>query len=155
MVSVVASPLPEESIDALVHADPADLGDDDLARRLIALHRVEALVAAAKTKTTGLFDARAVWSRDAARNGPGWVAAHTGASYGTAKGDQDLARALRAMPVTEAAFGRGDLSRDQARLLAKARVPELADAFDACEEILVTEVARITVAAAARFLRRW
>ncbi len=155
MVSVVASSPKPGSIDALLAVSLDDLTDDDLGEHLRALHHATAALDAARVHATDWFDARAVWSHDGARNAPGWVTARTGASYGTAKADQHLARDLRSMPVVADAFATGGLSRDQARALAKARVPELADAFAACEQILVAEMARLTVAAGVRFLRRW
>jgi len=155
MVSVVDPEAPSVSIDALLGVDAGGLADAGLAERLVALHEASARLDAARVETMGLFDTRGVWALDAARNGPGWVTARTGASFGLARSDQALARDLREMPLVAAAFATGRLTRDQVRALTTARVPELADAFAACEQILVEEIARSSVAAGIRFLRRW
>ena len=49
----------------------------------------------------------------------------------------------------------GRLTRDQVRLLLKVRSRDLEEAFDACEAILVGEVATCTLNAGRRFLARW
>jgi hypothetical protein len=139
----------------LLEVEVRGLSDEAVGDHLVDLHRLRALVDAAVVEATDVFDGRAAWARDGARNGPGWIAARTTASYGAGKGDVRLARDLRSMPATAAAFAEARIGREQARLLAGARTAGLEEAFAACEEVLVGEVARSTVAAGARFLRRW
>lgn len=140
---------------SVLGVDVRTLTDDEVAAHLRALHHLRATVEAALVETTGVFDARAAWAHDGARSGPAWVAARCPASAGAAKADRRLARDLRSMPATAAAFAAGHLGREQVRLLARARADGLEEAFAACEEVLVDEVAASTVAAGARFLRRW
>ncbi|HEX7135585.1 MAG TPA: DUF222 domain-containing protein [Iamia sp.] len=140
---------------SLLAVSVRELTDDGVAAHLTDLHRLRAVVDAAVVEATGVFDARSAWARDGARSGPSWVAAHCPSSHGAAKDDLRLDRDLRAMPATAAAFGVGRIGREQARLLARCRTDGLEEAFAACEEVLVDEVARSTVAAGARFLRRW
>lgn len=140
---------------ALLVDDPHDLDDGALGERVVALQRLRSRIDAAVVATTDVFDARATWALDGARNAQGWVAARTTAGYGTARRDVVTARALRSMPATRRAFASGRLGREQVDLLVRARGEGLEAAFDACEEVLVDEVARHTVTAGARFLRRW
>lgn len=142
-------------VDGLLEIDAGALDDDGVAAHLVALHRLRVFVDAAVTATAGVFDARAVWARDGARNAPGWITARTNAFYGAGKADVALARELRHMPVVAEAFAAGRLGREQVRLLAKARADGLEEIFATCEEVLVDEVVGCTVAGAARLLRRW
>lgn len=142
------------SADSLLASGVIGLDDDGLADRVRDLHELRNRVDAALAETSGSFDARVVWARDGARSGPGWIAARTAASYGRAKTDIGLGRALRAMPVTAEAFDEGRLSREQVDALVKHR-KGLEGAFGLVEAILVDQVARTTAAAAHRFLRRW
>lgn len=139
----------------LLEVDISGLVDAEVADHLLALHRLQALVDARIVAATDRFDAHAVWAADGARNAPGWISARHPLPYGSAKADVRLARDLRDMPATAAAFAAGRLTRDQARALAAARAEGIEDAFDACETVLVAEVARCTLAAGVRLLRRW
>ncbi len=145
---------PPEDASALLEVEVGDLGDAGIAEHLTSLHRLRNQIDAALAETSGVFDARAVWARDGARNGPSWVTARTGAAHGRAKGDIVLARALRDMPVVAAAFGEGHLSREQVDALVRAR-SGLEPVFAAVEAALVDEVSRTTLAGGQRFLRRW
>jgi hypothetical protein len=153
--SVLDPPLTAPPPPALLGVDVRALTDDEVGAHLVALHHLRASVEAALVEATGVFDACAAWTHDGARSGPAWVAARCPSSHGAAKADVRLARDLRSMPATAAAFAAGHLGREQVRLLAQARADGLEEAFAACEEVLVDEVAGATVAAGARFLRRW
>ncbi len=59
------------------------------------------------------------------------------------------------MPLVEAAAADGRLGRTKVDLLAEARQPEVASVFALHEEMLVSEVERLTVADARRFLQAW
>lgn len=131
-----------------------DLSDAALAQHLVDLHRQLAVLDAEIVATTGVFDARSCAARDGARSTPAWATARTGAPHHRVKVDVALARALRSMPATDAAFAVGRLSRAQVDALVTAR-DGLEGAFDLVEEILVDEVAGATAAAGIRFLRRW
>jgi hypothetical protein len=148
-------PLPTSAPGGLLGVDVRALSDDGLGDHVAALHRLRAEVEAALVDATGVFDVRAAWSADGARSGPAWIAARCPSSAGAAKTDVRLARELRSMPAAAAAFAAGHIGREQVRLLVRARADGLEDAYAACEEVLVDEVAASTVAAGARFLRRW
>jgi hypothetical protein len=158
MTVVLLDPPPVTTPDdcaSLLAVPVRELTDDGVAAHLADLHRLRAVVDAAVVEATDVFDARSAWARDGARSGPSWVAARCPSSHGAAKADLRLARDLRTMPATAAAFGVGRIGREQARLLARSRTDGLEEALAACEDVLVDELARSTVAAGARFLRRW
>ncbi len=83
------------------------------------------------------------------------MAARVDQTRGRCAADVKLSRALRDMPVVAAAFRAGRLGRVKVDLLVEACTPEVADAFAICEETLVSEVERLRVDAAGRFLRSW
>ncbi len=140
---------------ALLGVDVGALPPDQRCDHVVALHRLRAEVEAALVEASGVFDTRADWAHDGARSGPAWIAARCPSTAGAARADVALARELRSMPATAAAFAAGHVGREQVRLLVRARGDGLEDAFAACEEVLVDEIAASTVAAGARFLRRW
>lgn len=152
------TPAPDESpapsADALLGVAVGELDDPGVSDHLQDLYGLRDRLDARIAEAAGVFDKRAVWASDGARNGPGWVTARTAAPYGRAKGDQKIGRALRDMPVTAKAFLEGRLSREQVDALIKAR-RGLEEPFDLVEQILVDEVARSTFAKGCRFLRRW
>ncbi|QYG94137.1 DUF222 domain-containing protein [Iamia sp. SCSIO 61187] len=147
-------PLPPLDASAVLGVVAGDLDDAALAERLTELHRLRNQLDAALAETSRVFDARAGWARDGARNGPTWVTARTGTSHGRAKGDIVHGRALCEMPVVAAAHAEGRLSREQVDALVRARTG-LEPMFASVEAILADEVARTTLAGGQRFLRRW
>lgn len=141
-------------ISELLGVDPAALPSGAVGAHLVDLHRARAVLDARIAETAGVVDVRKEWAIDGARSGPAFVTARVGTSYGRAKGDQVIGRAVRDMPAVAAAFAAGRLSREQVDALVKAR-DGLEEVFAAMEEALVDEVAGSTLAAGARFLRRW
>ncbi|HXH56757.1 HNH endonuclease signature motif containing protein [Iamia sp.] len=140
---------------AFVETDLDSCTDAELIDRLLDAQRMRARLDACVVALTDRFDARTVWAADGAHNAPGWVAARVGVSYGQAKTDLALARDLRSHPQITAAHRAGRLTQAQVRALLTARSGGLEDAFDLCEEVLVSEVATATLAAGRRFLARW
>lgn len=146
--------LPPVDASGLLGVAVVDLDDDGVGEHLTELHRLRNQIDAALAEASRVFDARAVWARDGARNGPSWVTARTGTGHGRAKGDIVLGRALSEMPVVSAAYDVGRLSREQVDALVRARAG-LEPMFASVEAILTDEVARTTLAGGQRFLRRW
>ncbi len=138
-----------------VEVDLPRCTDGELVDRLLQAQRMRARLDAAVVAITGVFDARLVWAGDGARSTPAWVTARVGASYGAARGDLQLARDLRDHPHLTRAARQGRLTRDQTRALLGVRTAGLEEVFDACEEILIDEIATATLAAGRRFLARW
>ncbi|HYI60801.1 MAG TPA: DUF222 domain-containing protein [Acidimicrobiales bacterium] len=141
--------------DAVVEAAPGELSEEELRQLLVQADRVRARLDAAVAGLAGAFDGRAAWAADGARGPAPWLAARTQTSASSWRGELRLARALRDMPLVEAAAREGRLSRDKVKALVWARQPDLADVFAWCEEQLVREVEAPTVAGAWRYVRRW
>ena len=142
----------------LLGADAAALGrltDAEVIERLLAAERLRSRADAAVVALTGAFDARTLAAADGARSTPAWITARVGVAFGHAKADLTLARHLRHQPHIARAAADGRLTRDQTRALLAAREPGLEEIFDACEALLVDEVATSTLAAGRRFLARW
>lgn len=141
--------------DALVAAAPGALTEEELRQLLVQADAVRARLDAAVASLAGSLDARAAWAVDGARGPVQWLAARTATSTRTCRADVRVGRALRDMPLVEAAAREGRLSRDKVQALAWARQPDLEDAFAWCEEQLVREVEGPTAAGAWRYVRRW
>ncbi|WCO65332.1 DUF222 domain-containing protein [Iamia majanohamensis] len=142
----------------LLGADVVDLGrltDAEVVERLLAAERLRSRVDAACVALTGAFDARTLAAADGARSTPAWVSARVGVGFGHARADLTMARQLRHQPHVAHAAANGRITRDQTRALLAAREPGIEEIFDACEAVLVDEVATSTLAAGRRFLARW
>jgi hypothetical protein len=131
------------------------MADAAIVEHLLALHALKARVEGALIAATGAFDRRMLHAADAARTTAGWLAARVDQTRSRCAADVTLARALRSMPVVEAAFQAGRLGRAKVDLLAEVRTPELAAVFAEHEAYLVDEVADLRVTDAGRFLRAW
>ena len=99
---------------------PRSCTDGELSEALVALDVFRCRFDAAHTALVGAWDARGVWALDGGRSGSGWLAARTESSKAAASGVLTLARRLRDMPATRAAFADGSLGTEKARLLARA-----------------------------------
>ncbi|WCO65197.1 DUF222 domain-containing protein [Iamia majanohamensis] len=133
----------------------AELTDADVIERLLAAERLRSRVDAACVALTGAFDARTLAAADGARSTPAWISARVGVGFGHARADLAMARELRGQPHVAHASADGRITRDQVRALLAAREPGIEEVFDACEAVLVDEVATSTLAAGRRFLARW
>jgi hypothetical protein len=136
-------------------ADLQGLTDGEMVEHLLELHALKARLEGALVAATGAFDRRMLHAADAARTTAGWLAARVDQTRGRCGADVTLARALRSMPVVEAAFRAGRLGRAKVDLLAEVRTPELAEVFAEHEAYLVDEVDDLRVTDAGRFLRAW
>jgi hypothetical protein len=131
------------------------LTDGEIVEHLLALHALKARLEGALIAATDVFDRRMLFAADAARTTAGWLTARVDQTRSRCGADVQLARALRSMPVVEAAFREGRLGRAKVDLLAEARTPEVAEVFAEQEGYLVGEVADLRVTDANRFLRAW
>jgi uncharacterized protein DUF222 len=119
-------------------ADEAEvLDDDELASAVVELHRVRARLAAVSARLVGAADARRVWVDGGYRSTASWLADRCRLPGREARAEVRLARRLRTMPETTAAFERGDVGVAQAQRLASLNAGRSAVAFGDAEEILV------------------
>jgi hypothetical protein len=96
--------------------------------------------AVAEARLTGAWDARRCWQLDGARSAQAWLRGICKVAAPTAARRVRVARALRAMPETMAAWASGDLNGDHVVELVRSRqcAPE---AFARDEEVLVSQAA--------------
>ena len=134
LVAVVSA-----SVDALCAADPPVLGD---AETVVALHRQLSRLTAVTTRAVAAFDAGGVWEADGARSPSSWLAHFCDVPVEAARRRVRLGRALRAMPVVEAAWLAGDVGEAHVVALASARTAETAVCF-ARDETMLVEQARV------------
>ena len=109
------------AVEGLLELDPDMLGDAELARAVVELHRQQARLAAAVTRVTAAVDARRVWADDGSRSCGAWLAHRCRLPIGQARGEPWLGRRLRTMPSTAEAFAAGDIALRHAMVLASQR----------------------------------
>ncbi len=130
----------EAVIERLCAADPHTLAEASSVGRL---HRCEARLEAVTTRATAAFDASQRWSADGSRSASAWLARRCGLPAAAARRRIGLGRALRHLPVTEAAWLAGELGEAQVAVLARARTPATEAALARDEELLVGEARRL------------
>lgn len=97
--------------------------------------RAERLCTAIKSRLARRVDETRVWRESGHRSAAHWVAEATGETVGAASRTLETARALDALPETEAAFRSGQLSEVQAAEVAGAAAAEPhaeAELLEAC-----------------------
>ena len=139
-------------LDELREADPAVLADGDT---VVALNRQLERLSAVNTRATASFDAAGDWERDGARSAAAWLATRCRLPVPTARGRVRLGRALRHLPVAEAAWLGGDIGEAQVGLLARARRPATEAALARDEQMLVDQAANLRFGSFARAMAYW
>jgi len=140
------------AVDNLIEVDPGLFADGEA---LVALSRQLERLAAVATRATAAFDASGGWQPDGARSAACWLATRCRLPMPTARWRVRLGRALRHLPVTEAAWLVGDIGEAQVGLLAKAATPGTAEALARDEKLLVNEAMRLRFASIARVVCYW
>ena len=134
------------ALDGLEHV-PADLLDAaGLAQELGRLRRLIARLEAREAELIESAARRGVPQEDGFGSATAWLVAMTGDPPPVCRSRVAVARALREMPLTRAAFASGDLSEPRVRLLARCR--ELAPESYARDERLLVAWARTLAARA-------
>jgi hypothetical protein len=103
------------AVDALEAFEPSNAPEASLAAIIQRLDPCWNRLEAARTALIGTWDARQVWAADGARSGMSWMASHTEQSRGEAGARARLARSLRTMPATDAAFANGTIVGETSR----------------------------------------
>jgi len=120
---------------------PADLLDAaEVARELRRLRRMITRLEAREAELIESAARRGIPQEDGFGSATGWLVALTGDPPPVCRSRFAVARALREMPVTRAAFASGDLSEPRVRLLARCR--DLAPETYARDEVLLVAQAR-------------
>jgi Domain of unknown function (DUF222) len=139
------------AVDRLAEVDPAALADGEA---VLALHRELERLTALTTRAVAAFDACRAWDADA-RSAASWLAHRCRLPAGTARSRVRLGRALRHLPVAEAAWAAGDVGEAQVAQLARARTPVTEAYLARDEEMLVREARRLPFASFARAMAYW
>ena len=140
------------AIDALSADDAAQLADGETIR---LLHRELERLRAITARATAAFDASRAWEADGARSAAAWVGVRCHVPVAAARREIRLGRALRSMAKVDAAWLAGELGEAHVALLAAARTPATAEAFDRDEEWLVEQARVLRYAQFVRVLAYW
>jgi hypothetical protein len=145
----------EERLVVDMAVDPDAMTDGQRVDALLDAHVARARLDGWISDLTDVVDHDRVWEADGARSAASWVSSRADIGFAAAASEVKVARALRVMPGVAAAARSGRLGREKVKALIRGYLPGLEGAFAACEETLVDEVERTTVAGAHRFVRRW
>ncbi len=119
------------------------------------LHHCLARTEAITTRASAAFDAGGAWRADGARSPSAWLSRRCDLPSSTARRRIRLGRALRHLPVAEAAWLAGKLGEAQVAALARARIPATEQALTRDEEMLVSEAIRLRFDSFVRVLAYW
>lgn len=139
----------------LLAADPLGLGGPALTEAMSAADRVRSRFDGACTALTGAWAESLDWACSGYRSPVSWLTSHTETPRTSAAATVKTARSLRSMPATAAASAEGSLGSAKVRLLSRARTPEVANEFDAQEEVLVRTLQGLSVDGASTYLEAW
>ena len=128
------------AVDTLVDADPQVLRDGDT---VLALRRQLARLECVAARSAAAFDAGRAWASDGTKSAGAWLAWKTCARPEATSATVRLGRAVRSMPLVEAAWAAGDITADHVNALAAVRKPSTEEAFARDEAILVDDARRL------------
>ncbi|HEY8544078.1 MAG TPA: DUF222 domain-containing protein, partial [Acidimicrobiales bacterium] len=120
--------------------DVHGLPDGVLGEVLVELHDIERVLAVARARLTAVFDLRRAWAADGSRSAAAWLAERCHSSPVAMRRQVRVARRLRSMPATAAAWREGRIGSEHVTVLCRlAGSPraEVAAAFGPAEELLV------------------
>ena len=143
------------AIDELAGVDLDSLSDGELAGAMVGLRRLEARLAAQRTRLTAAFEARGVHLEDGSRSAGTWVAHRLNTPVGQGRVECLLARRLRVMPLTSEALAAGEISERHATRLARLAVGRTAELFARDEAMLVDDAKTLCWADFCRALDYW
>ena len=126
-----------------------------LGEALVELVTAERMVAAAKALVLGAFDATGQHRVEGHPSAATWVGATTKANPRQVKHQAQQARALREMPLTEAAFASGRIGAEHVAVLVRARTRDVVDEFAADEADLVAAAQTLDFDEFDRKVRDW
>jgi hypothetical protein len=136
----------------LVEVDPALLADG---KAMVGLHRQLGRLAAVATRATAAFEASKTWEADGARSAASWLAVQCRLPHTTVRRRVREGRALRHLPVAEAAWLAGDIGEAHVGWLARVRTPGTAEALERDEQMLVDQAVGLRFDVFARAVAYW
>ena len=126
-----------------------------LGEALEELVAAERMVAASKTLVLGAFDATGQHRVEGHPSAATWLGARARTNPRRVKHQAQLGRALREMPLTEAAFADGRIGPEHVSLLVRARTRDVIDEFAADEADLVAAAHALDFDEFDRKVRDW
>src|SRR5688500_17145748 len=124
----------EESLRRLAAEDARALAGRD---EIVRVHRAKASLEAVVARASAAFDAEGQWALDRARYAWSWLMVEAGLSKAAARRAVAQGRALRHLPLVEAAWLGGEITSDHVRVLSCARTPKTEDHMARDEALLV------------------
>jgi hypothetical protein len=109
----------QSAVDEILALDPHELGAE-LGPKLVEVRREMDRLEAGWTQLLQGFDRSARWADDGALSAKAWLRHHCRMAPGAASEAVTVARRLRELPATEAAFEDGDVSYAHVRVITKA-----------------------------------
>ncbi|MCU1351021.1 MAG: endonuclease [Acidimicrobiales bacterium] len=143
-----------ERLAAVAGSDLTRLTEGEVTELVVESHRALAIAEAVHTAAVARLDVTRAFEPEGARSAASWVAWKCRIPAGRAHGTAKCGRALRSMPVTEAAFLAGQLTSAHVRVLARAQklAPEL---FAEHEAYLVEQSQTLRFSHFERVIRYW
>lgn len=131
-------------LDELLAVDQATMTHRERADHVGEIERVRTRIEARSIQAIGEFDEVGAWMADEAYSARNWMAAQTGTSKADAGRRVRLARQLRSMPGTAAAFAAGEITVEHVRLMARCVAnPRTRAAFSWDESTLVAQARQL------------
>jgi hypothetical protein len=141
-----------DAIRALADAPPQVLADNE---SIVELQRQLSALEAVATRAAGAWDASQAWAAEGAKTSAAYLAARCGLPRHVAQRRIRLGRALRHLPVLEAAWLAGDVDSAAVNVMVAKRRDATAAAMARDEELLVGEAKRLTFRAFCRAMAYW
>ena len=135
---------------AVREADIAVTGAE-LSKLVAISEQLQALI----VESVSQFDADTQWAYDGAVSMAGWLATHTGLSRGRAGGMTAVARRLRGLPVTSAAWRNGELSSGQLEAVMANVAAHHAALWAEHESGVVPALVGLSLVDTVRAMREW
>ncbi|MBL8775055.1 MAG: DUF222 domain-containing protein [Acidimicrobiales bacterium] len=126
-----------------------------LGEALMAMVAAERMVAAAKARVLGAFDASGQHRIEGHPTAATWLGAKAKVNPRQVKHQAAQARSLREMPLTEAAFAAGRIGAEHVAVLVRARTRDVVDEFAAAEADLVESAETLDFDEFDRKVRDW
>ncbi|MCU1485787.1 MAG: hypothetical protein JWN67_2533 [Actinomycetia bacterium] len=131
---------------------PAAFADGD---SIVELDRAINQLQALRNGAVGVWDAEKEWAPSRAKSGAAWLAWKCRRPLDETRRWTRVARQLRSMPETEAAWLAGEIHERHVSKLCSARRPETAEVFDRDEGMLLDNARRLSFAHFHRTVDYW
>jgi hypothetical protein len=131
------------ALDACAADQVGELADAAIAEELVELRRAADRVEAVFARRLAVFDRRKVCHREGAISTTSWLRHRCKLTGGAAAERVAMARHLAELPQTAAAFGRGELGYEHARVITRAAESIGDEAMKDAEHILVEAAERL------------